>query len=501
MDAVRSLRPRVAILVLTLAVSAWLPACWSGAAPSVKAGPPPARAPGRTTGCQRWVAPSGSDRAPGSRSKPWATLQHAVRAVRDASCTVWFGDGVYLGTNQIHRDFRRRVTFRAVHPYQASFVSPGMALDIEGTSSHMVFQDLQFQQSGPAATGVLVYVSGADTGVPSPSHIAFRDNIFHDSYGDDLLKIRSRAHSIVVQGNVFYNQADGEQHIDVNGATNVTIADNIFFNDFASSGRTDTRTTKHYIVVKDSAGAADGLVGSRNVTITSNVFLTWQGGVESFVAIGNDGAPYLEALGVLVENNLVVAKGTDRVYAIFTVSGAADVGFVNNTVVGSLPTDAYAFNVNIKGSNPKNRDIVFSNDIWCDPTRTMSPFSGGARSHTIGLTLDDNLYWNGGALIPRGNLVSPIDRDPRMVVRDPGLNFDQSQIVVPIWTGSGFRSGNRTIRQEFVRLVMSYGQIPADSPAVGRALVGRAPSTDILGRRRDRHPDLGAFEAGASGPP
>ena len=48
---------------------------------------------------------------------------------------------------------------------------------------------------------------------------------------------------------------------------------------------------------------------------------------------------------------------------------------------------------------------------------------------------------------------------------------------------------------------MSYGQIPADSPAVGRALVGRAPSTDILGRRRDRHPDLGAFEVGASGPP
>src|SRR5436305_1192596 len=81
-----------------------------------------------------------------------------------------------------------------------------------------------------AATGVLVYVSGADTGVPRPSHIQFRDNIFHDSYGDDLLKIRSRAHSIVVQGNVFYNQADGEQHIDVNGATNVTIADNIFFN-------------------------------------------------------------------------------------------------------------------------------------------------------------------------------------------------------------------------------------------------------------------------------
>jgi len=501
MDTVRSLRVRAAILVVSLAVLASLPACWSRT-PSVNARrPPPGRAPSRTTGCQRWVLPSGSDRAPGSRGRPWATLQHAVRAVRDASCTVWLGDGVYLGTNKIDRDFTTTVTFRAVHPYQASFVSPGMALDVEGESSHMVFRDLQFQQSGPAATGVLVYVSGADSGVPRPSHIAFQDNIFHDSYGDDLLKIRSRAHSIVVQGNVFYNQADGEQHIDVNGATNVTIADNIFFNDFASSGRTDTRTTKHYIVVKDSAGAADGLVGSRNVRITSNVFLTWEGGVESFVAVGNDGAPYLEAQGVLVENNLVVAKGTDRMYAIFTVSGAADVGFVNNTVVGSLPTDAYAFNVNIKGSNPRNRDIVFANNIWCDPTRTMTSFSGGARSHTIGLTLDDNLYWNGGSPIPRGDLVSPLSSDPRMVVRDPGLNPDRRQIVFPIWTGWDFQSGNRTIRQEFVRLVMRYGRIPDDSPAVGRALVGRAPSTDILGRQRDRHPDLGAFEAGALGPP
>jgi hypothetical protein len=502
MDRVRGLRVRAAILVLTLAALAMLPACWSARAPSVNAGSPtPARVPSRTTGCERWVSPSGSDRAPGSPSRPWATLQHAVRAVRDASCTVWFGDGVYRGSNQIDRRFTSWVTFRAIHPYHAAFVSTGMALDVGRVSSHMIFRDLEFRQSGPAAIGVLVYVSGADSGVPSPNHIVFRDNIFHDSYGDDLLKIRSGAHSIVVHGNVFYNQADGEQHIDVNSATNVTIADNIFFNDFASSGRADTRTTKHYIVVKDSGGAADGLLGSRHVTITSNVFLTWEGGVESFVAIGNDGAPYLEAQGVLVENNLVVAKGTDRMYAIFTVSGASDVGFVNNTVVGSLPSEAYAFNVNIKGSNPKNRDIVFSNDIWCDPTRTMSSFSGGTRSHTIGLTLDDNLYWNGGARIPGGDLVSPLRRDARRVVSDPGLNPDQSQIVFPIWTGWDFRSGNGTIRQEFVRLVMSYGRIPADSPAVGRALVDKlAPSTDILGRRRDRHPDLGAFEAGASGP-
>jgi len=75
------------------------------------------------------------------------------------------------------------------------------------------------------------------------------------------------------------------------------------------------------------------------------------------------------------------------------------------------------------------------------------------------------------------------------------LPTDQSGIVLPVWTGSSFQSGSHTIREEFVRLVRAYGQIPTTSPAVGTALASVAPPLDILGRPRDASPDLGAFEA------
>jgi hypothetical protein len=80
-------------------------------------------------------------------------------------------------------------------------------------------------------------------------------------------------------------------------------------------------------------------------------------------------------------------------------------------------------------------------------------------------------------------------------VRNPRLNEDQSDVVVPFWTGSEFLSGSGSIRQEFVRLVRAYGRIPANSPAVGRAGRPHSPPEDILGRRRDGQPDLGSFEA------
>ena len=52
--------------------------------------------------------------------------------------------------------------------------------------------------------------------------------------------------------------------------------------------------------------------------------------------------------------------------------------------------------------------------------------------------------------------------------------------------------------EEFERLVALYGTISGGSPAVGQADPAHAPEDDVLGRRRDASPDLGAFEAGAS---
>jgi hypothetical protein len=150
--------------------------------------------------------------------------------------------------------------------------------------------------------------------------------------------------------------------------------------------------------------------------------------------------------------------------------------------------------VDRQDANPRNEDITFVNNIWSDATGTMGDFSGGDRSDTVGLTFKRNLYWNGGRKIPAGDLVSPMRDDPLRIVRNPHLERDQ-RMTLPYWEGSRFRSGNRTIAQEFLRIVRRFGAIPGDSPAVGRALDAFTPTFDILGRRRGASADLGAYEA------
>jgi hypothetical protein len=434
------------------------------------------------------VSPTGDDANPGSQSQPWATILHAAAAIPDHGCTVWFEDGVYQANSELDRHLSEQATFRAVHPYQAILEGDGYVLNLGG-SSHMTFRGLQIMHTGAGATGIVVYVGGSET-----HHIEFRDDILHDSYGDDVLKILDGANNVTVRDTLVYNQGNNEQLVDVNSAKNVVIEDSIFFNDFQASGRPDTKTTKAFIVAKDSNGKSDGVLGSAHVSIKRNVFLNWEGGLEEIVAVGNDGKPYYEAKNVNIVNNLMIGNGSDRLWAAFGVSGAKDVSFVNNTVVGNLPADSFAFNVGTKGKNPKNKNIGFWNNIWCDPTGTMHRFSDGKPRRTIHLALDHNLYWNGRKPVPRGDLISPKD-DRHRVVHNPRLNRHQANITLPYWTGSSFPSGNSSISQEFVRLVRAYGRIPHGSPAAGRALASKAPDRDILGFRRGRRPDLGAYEA------
>ena len=446
--------------------------------------------------CARYVSPTGDDHAVGSRNAPWATIQHASEAVPDQACTVWIADGTYRSPTEIDRTFATRTVFRAIHPYHAEFVSDGSALDLGGNARNMVFTGLQFRQTGPGASGVMVYVSGNDTGTEAPSDITFTNDVFHDSWGDDLMKIRGRSHAIVVRDNIFYNQSDqgqGEQHIDVNSASDVTIEDNVFFNDFAASGRPDDHVSQHFIVVKDSGGIADGQLGSLNVTIARNVFLHYEGSKASMIAIGNDGKPYYEAQHVTIADNLMLGDGPDELYAALTINGASDVSFLNNTVAGDLPSEYYAVEIGQKGQNPQNQQITLANNIWCDPTGTMSTVSGGSPSAISGLTFDRNLYWNAGNAIDPGALIGSLS-SPNGLVGDPGLRAKEASIALPWWNGTGFASGDQTVRDAFVRIVSTYGAIPGVSPAVGAADPALAPPTDILGRPRGSTPDIGAFE-------
>jgi hypothetical protein len=458
--------------------------------------------------CARWVAPApiGNDTNPGTAEQPWASFQHAADVVPDAGCIVWVATGTYPG-GEIDRRFASPMTFRAADPYRAVLVSTTTVLALDG-ASNVVIQGFDMHQAGPGSTGLVVYVD-AGGGMPT-DHVVLRDNVIHDSYDNDLVKLRAASRFLTIEGNVFFNQGPIEQHLDVNSVTDVVIRDNVFFNDFARSGRVDPGTTKHFIVIKDSNQATDGLLGSERIAVRRNVFLNWQGGQETLVKVGNDGEAYFEAKDVRVENNLMVGNSSSPLTAAFGIDGAKDVVFDANTVVGDLPGKAYAFRVSIKGQNPPNESIRFVGNIWSDPTGTMglnppsaSPsFSTGSPSATSGLVLDDNLYWNGGQAIPSGALISPLVADARRVVADPGLRTDHAAVVVPYWTGSVFLGGGVTIRDEFLRLVETYAMIPPGSAAVGAGDPALMPTDDILGLPRDGAPDLGAYEIReASSPP
>lgn len=455
--------------------------------------------------CRFWVAPEpvGDDDAPGTRRRPWATLDHAVQAVPDKGCTVLFAPGVYRGQSNPKRRFDNETTFMSMTPYRAVLEHDGTVLDIDG-GRNITIAGFELRHPGPE-TPSSDFVAIVDRRDETWSErIVFRDNIFHDSYGDDLLKIHNGVRDATVDGNVFYNAGGDEQAIDVNSVSDVDIHDNIFFSDYEGSGRAGDKKPKHFIVVKDSGVADDGLEGTRDVVMTRNVFLNWEGGAEQFVKMGNDGRPYFEAQDVLVENNLLIGNSAVPADAAFGVRGARDVVFNNNTIVGDLPGASFAYRIHLKGDNPRNDDIRFTNNVWSDPTGTMGAdeggddpqFADGDTDEVIDLVNDTNLYWNGGGPVPDGGFGDPLEIDPGAVDADPLLPSDQDDIVLPRWEGERFASGATSIREEFVRLVRTYGTPSENSPAVDAADPRTAATVDILGRKRSR-PDLGAVEVAA----
>ncbi len=455
-------------------------------------------------GCEYWLAPSpaGDDGNPGTFAQPWATLNHASASAPDNNCTVWFKDGTYNGTHSLYERFNTSVTFKAVTPYRAILQYSGTVVKLFGARG-MTFEGFEIRHDGPGAGALVVQVQQDDFGNWAED-ITFRNNVFHDSYDNDILKINNGARFVTVEHNVFYNQAGSDEHMDVNSVTDITIQDNIFFNDFAGSGRA-IDSDGSFIVIKDSNASDDGQIGSERITVRRNVFLNWEGdNGHNFVLIGEDGQPFFEAKDVLIENNLMLGNSSVEMRTAFGVKGGQNITFRNNTIVGDLPALAYAFRINQEGSNPVNDTIWFYNNLWSDPTGTMGAESGGGGNdfsdgdpdEVTNLILDNNLYWNGGVAIPTGDQVNPNTADVNRVVNNPMLGA-QAGIVLPRWNaGTGlFADGSTTIRQAFERLVDVYGQPASGSPALDVANPAQTPTDDILGRPRSGFtPDIGAYE-------
>jgi len=442
-----------------------------------------------------WVAADGSDATgDGSEAKPWATISYAAEHIPDNGSTVLVRDGVYRGRVRLNRRFSQRATFRAQNPCRAQLVHTTESVVTVYGGANIEINGFEVTRPSPTPTAPLVMQVQQQNGFPAED-IVIRNNILHDSYDNDLLKVNNISRRVLVEGNIFYNQQGSDEHIDVNGATDVTIRDNIFFNDFAGSGRTDNDTSS-FVVIKNSAGLPE----NKRIRVQRNVFLNWEGSSGGyFVLVGEDGKPFHEAEDVLIENNLMIGNSPARMRAPFGVKGAKDITFRNNTITGNLPANAFAARLNREVANPVNERIYLFNNVWSDPTGTMEDFSDGEPAETSDARLVNNLYWNAGQPIPADSEVLNHTNDSRAVLGDPKLPA-QAGLVLPRWKGDRFLSGNVTIREEFERLITLYGAPGPGSAVIGGSDPSQTPTDDILGRPRDNSPDLGAFEVNERSP-
>jgi len=444
------------------------------------------------TGSTYFVAPAGSDSAgDGSSGRPWATLTKAVASVPDNGSTVVVRNGTYEGLVRISRKFANPTVFRAENPYRAKFRNRSQLVLMISGAANVELSGFDFSRGGSTSSPLAIHIAASQ-------NIVLYNNLIHESYNNDLLKINESSRNILIIGNRFRNQqGTAGQHIDVNGCTNVLIRENIFYNDQAAAGGVRMTDTHGFIVIKNSGGVPE----SRRTHVTGNVFLNYIGNTGSnFVLIGEDGKPYHEAQEVVVENNLMIGNSSVKMRAPFGVKGGRDIVFRNNTVAGNLPARAFGMRLNREVSNPVNRGIRFLNNIWSDPTGTMDNFSDGLPSESTDLELRNNLYWNGGKAIPINSTVLNYTMDPRAILANPQLPSQSAAVVLSSWQGDRFSSGTVSIREEFERLVKTYGKPAAGSPVIGRSEAADTPEHDILDAARGAAPDLGALEVGAATP-
>lgn len=445
-----------------------------------------------------YVATDGLD-APerGSEAAPWASITYALDSV-PAGSLILVEPGLYQGRIRIRGVFDPPVTIRSRQPYRAQLRHDATVLTVYSDTvgvDGVVIEGFDIAHSGPGAAALVVQIQSLGAAVAR--RITLRDNILRDSYNNDILKINNAAREISVLGNLFYNQSGSDEHIDINSVDDVLVEGNVFFNDFAASGRVNGNDTSSYIVIKDSNGEDDIYLGAQDVRVRRNIFLNWQGSTGSnFVLCGEDGHPWYEAFDVLVENNLMLGNSANQIRAAFGVKGCRDVTFRANTVLGDLPSLAYAFRLNREGSNQLLQNIGFYNNLWSDPSGSMGRFSTTPPADTGSFEFDRNGYWNGGAAIAQNaaDLINSED-DASARLGDPALP-SQAGLVTPTWDPESgeFGGGFARIAEVFEHLAVSYGRPGAAGVGVGQARIDQMPPDDLLAQPRGSQPSLGALE-------
>lgn len=452
-----------------------------------------------------YVSHDGVDyKADGSRAHPWKTIKYALYKISDGN-TLIIKPGTYEGRVRIEKAFPKGLLVKSEIPYQTKLTHNQRIVVLTDKASNIIIEGFEITHNSPESSPLVVHIDGG--GKNTVKNIKIRNNIIHDSYNNDLLKINYGVENVQVECNLFYNQGNSDEHIDINSVANITVNDNIFFNDFPSSNRKITKKSSSFIVIKDSNNDEDRFHGAENINVKRNVFLNWQGSHgQGFVLVGEDGKSYYEAHNINIFNNLMIGNSPLTMRAPFMVKGAKDINFFNNTITGDLPSSAFAIRVTKERKNQKPTNINLYNNIWSDPYGTMGKgefqenldFSD-TLLHQIGsYSLQNNLYWNGGNSLPSSifDRINP-SYDDFMYVENPVLGATE-KITPPVWQPSKkqFADGSFNIREVFLRLVYFYA-IPASPKSAfnkTKALTKSFPLNDILGKPRHSPHSLGAIQ-------
>ena len=356
---------------------------------------------------------------------------------------------------------------------------------------------------------------------------------------------------------IYNSSADGESLFDINGAFDVTVSNNIMFNDFAGSGRS-IPGTHDFVVIKDSnidsqgnrasndpqglpkidgslyphpgspancnpaASNCNTITGSNNIKFDGNIMLNWQtdtsqnNGNSGWIDIGNEDTEVYLALNILFENNLFLGNSPIVTRSVFEIKDAYNVVIRNNTISGDLPSRHYALRSRVNSSSGStifpSEQIYFYNNIVSDYTGTMgselgssggqNQFSDSPIAYVHDFEIARNLYWNGGNTIPISSFTSALDfnKDTTALVGDPQLRTPIN-IQLPRWNGTTFADGSATITEAFTNLVQLYAIPDSASLANASADPDHISPVDIMGKPRNiSSAEVGAYEFAESTP-
>jgi hypothetical protein len=469
-----------------------------------------------------YVALDGSDVPDGgSGDKPWKTVRYALEHTPvSGGHEIIVRPGSYPSMGYITTRFEKPVLLRAEIPYRTTVQDPAghrAGYLYEAKNIIIAGFNIQGNPNWSGAWSQNAYVFQID----KCRNIVLENNIMHDSYNNDILKLNNYSYDCEIRGNIFYNQQPepGHQHIDANQVYDCVIEDNIFFNDYPVSGRPRSINASGFVVVKSSVlrmqiesreiPLEDALDrGSRNILIARNVFLNWFGRVDQpMILLGEDALPLYEVNNCVVENNLFIHNevyatkeeslqyGKDhtanRIGGTWAIKGVNNVIFRANTITGFIQHGWHGYNNgdghfgyalriaiesgNLNGSpagNPPNRNITVSNNIFSVPVKSvrgegqLGIIAGGRKEWLINGKIDNNVYYNCDMPLREGTEATAADAltfsmDVHQIVGDPLLETDLSygRVTTPAWNSvtNTIDGGYGTIEQARIGLVNKFG--------------------------------------------